>query len=299
MATSKRKSKKSSSKSSSKKGASKKSAPVSDMDDLFSGTPAGKSSKSKPKKDSAQLPDDLKESCDIFVSSKVVTKAVESKGKLAENRIKEYAIDEWCGKFVEDGTRPLTCTYHGNDTQFDFIQTKRIDMSPNKLKGLQMIGFDPLEENDEGEKRYVTLSGMHIDLEAVRKAGGKEFQDKMKAALGKVFRDHAKEKIGGEEETLEMQQLAAVLAKETLIPIVRFKDNFLDNLLNVVKEFTGVKLTDKTSKSRKKEIKDKLRDKLKDVMEVLAPRTQVRNATSSASDEECFTFVVDTDFGGK
>lgn len=262
----KARSKKTTKTTTSKGKGSKKAAGGDAIDDLFSAVPGKKKSSSKSKKDDAILPDDLKEICDIYVSAKVVTKAVESKGKLAEKKIKEHVIGEWCEKFVATGVRPPTCTYHGDETQFDFIQTKRIDMNPGKLKGLQMLGFDPLEEDDEGERKHVHLTGMSIDLELVRKLGGNALQDKVKAALAKALGDHA---------------------AEVLTPTVNFKDNFLDNMVNIARE----------SLDEDKPSKEDVTDRLKGMMKVLTPRTQARNAVSTASDEECFSYVVDADFG--
>lgn len=245
------------------KGKGSKKEAASDLDELFSGMPAANKKKSGSKKDDHVLPESLKKICDLYVSGIVVSKAVEAKKELAEKKIKGYCVERWAEQFVETGVRPATCVVHGLDTQFDFIQTERIDMNVQKLKGLKMIGFDPLEKDENGELKHVHLTAMSIDMEAVRRVGGKDLEEKVKAALGKVLGEHA---------------------KDFLNPVVNFKPNFVNNIVNIAR----ASLDEEKQKDKKEVL-----DRVKNMMSVLTPRTQARNGVSTQSDAECFTFVAD------
>jgi hypothetical protein len=259
MATAKKTTKSKTKKTSSKKGASKKSKGGA-IDDLFGGgVSKKKASKAKAKKDIAEFPDELKPFCDVFVSAKVVSKAMESNEALAKKEISEYVLKQWVSKFVETGVQPPTCTYHGKDTQFDHIQTKRIDMKHEKIVALQMIGFDPMEEDEDGDKVHVSLKGMYLNLAKVREHDP-DLQDKIKEALAGV--------------------IPPDLLAEVLTPTVEFKDNFLAGIVTRARDSLG-----------KKPSKAAIKDRVMAMMKILRPRPSTRSATSSASDSECFSLV--------
>ena len=184
-----------------RKASTKKSAAVdtSVIDDIFGGSMESKPKKSNSTKESYKLPDELKVACDVMVASRVVSKAMGSKGKIAEGRLKQFAAQRWCEEFVKRGEKPKTCTYHGEDGQFDYVPTSRIDLDSKKVKAMAMLGVDM--------KPYVTTKGISINMDAIRKL---ELEDAVKAAIASVV---PKEHL-----------------REVLEPIVELKKSFYESM---------------------------------------------------------------------
>jgi hypothetical protein len=272
MATAKKKSSKSKSKS---KAKSNKAKGGDMLDDLLGGNVVEKPKKSSSsKKDSADLPDELKDTCDLYVSCKVVEKAIEGKAKLARAKINDYCIDRFCEKWIKTGAKPPTTTYHGEETQFDFTQTSRIDMRPDKIKALKMIGFDAMETDDDGNKKHLTVDSITVNMDVARKEGKEQ---ELLAALKQAMID-----VLGEDKIGK--------AKDILTPNVTFKKTFFESMPTIAKETAKTK--EKDSKAAKEEAYIK---QLRAMMDIIQPRVQGRGPTSSASDAECFQLVIDAD----
>lgn len=238
-----------------RKAAAKKTATSSTsvIDDIFDGGMPEKSKRGgKSEKDSYELPKYLQASCDLMVSSRVVAKAMDSKAKIAEAKVKEFAINRWVKEFVSNNDRPNTCTFHGKDGQFDFIQQSRISFSAKKREALTKLGIDT--------KPYIATGDISIDMDVVRKL---ELEDAVKAAIASVI----------PEDKL----------REVLTPQVSLKASFFAKMADIAR----ASLVEGKKTPKVKEVEVRLRA----MYDILKPTNNIKNAVSALSDAECFEFV--------
>ena len=164
------------------KSVEKKKAPPAvsaGISGLFSGkmaAPVKSEKKSKSKsKPIEELPEELHPQAEVFISGKLVMKAIEKKIEVSQSQVKNWCVKRFADVYAKTGTRPATSTVVGGSAQFDFIQTKRIYLNPDRVQAMRDLGVDI--------DSWTEIKGVNINYEAIKRHG---LEQKLQTALSKM-----------------------------------------------------------------------------------------------------------------
>lgn len=169
---------------------------------VIRGKETGRPSRKK-RKVTEPLPEDLRELGDVYVAGRKVQKELEFKTRFAEQRVKEYCMRRFAELYADSGKRPPSMDFQGAQSHFTFIQTSRINLTPDKAEALRSMDL-PVD-------RHTELKGLRINYEAIR-------QHKLEEPLRKALED-----MGVPNDVLEQVFVPEVQLKESFFEIL---DNF-------------------------------------------------------------------------
>lgn len=132
-------------------------------------------SKSKKVKPVEEVPTELKAHTEVMVAGKMIAKAVEKKVAAATDAVKSWSMSRFAEIWSMTGTRPATFEVHGGIATFDFIQTKRIFLTPERVQAVRDLGVNIDEWTD--------IKGVNINYEAIKRHG---LEEKLQEALGSM-----------------------------------------------------------------------------------------------------------------
>ena len=166
--------------------------------------------KSKPIE---EIPAELVPHTEVMVAGKMVTKRIENKIKAATDAVKFWCMQRFADVFAATGSRPATSTVIGGKAKFDFIQTKRIYLTPDRVQAVRDMGVDI--------DRWTDIKGVNINYEAIKRHG-------LEASL---------------ETALSSMGVTQAILEEIFQPKHELKEGFFDGLYSVCQ--TGLKKGEK------------------------------------------------------
>lgn len=157
--------------------------------------------KSKPL---SEIPAELVPHAEVMVAGKMVNKRIENKIKAATDAVKSWCLQKFAEVYAATGSRPATTTVIGGKAKFDFIQTKRIYLSPDRVQAVRDMGVDI--------DNWTDIKGVNINYEAIKRHG---LESKLQEALGSMG-------------------ISDAILGEILQPKHEVREGFFDSLFSVV-----------------------------------------------------------------
>jgi hypothetical protein len=176
--------KKKDTKKASKKKVTKKKGQVDDFLSV-SGSTKKKSSAKKSTKPSEHFPTDhdgenLAALLDEYSAAAAIEKAAKRKAAERKAPLQEYLLNSFARAWAATGLRPVTKTWHGLKSSFDYIVTKAITFSHDKAEEIEKeVGVDILE--------HTSVTSLVIDMAAL--AGDENGMKALKKFLSSVDMD--------------------------------------------------------------------------------------------------------------
>jgi hypothetical protein len=197
-------------------------APASSgVDELLSGRvvrrPRVERQRKRKERRVEKLPEPLAELGDVLVAGRKISREIDFKLRFAERRIKDHCLRRFAEEYAKSGRRPEAATYEGANSVFTFIQTRRINLSEEKIEALRSKGIDLSGETE--------LKGLRIDFTAIREHG-------LEARL---------------REALQGMGVSQEVLLEVFVPDVQLKEAFFEHVSTLVERSLekGEKLEDK------------------------------------------------------
>lgn len=190
------------------------------LENLFSGKVSRQSTKKKRKKTEIppqSLPKELAPLGNVFVAGRTVERELEFKVKFAEQKIREFCVQDFVHRFTALERRPPSIDYASDHSRFKFVVTARTTLTPEKVEYLNSLHL-PID-------RYTALRGVRINYDAIRQHG---LEDRVKQALSSL-------------------DIPDSVIEECFTPVIELKDTFYESLDRIVSESLGAreKLEDK------------------------------------------------------
>lgn len=143
---------------------------------LFSGKVSGRATKARKQtkkgKPIDSLPEELKELGDVFAAGQKVYRELDFKVRHAEYQVTDYCVRRFCENYLATGHRHPSIEYRGDKSHFTFIQTSRINLTPDKVEALKLMNV-AIDDHTE-------LKGIEINSHAIQEHG---LEKKLRAAL--------------------------------------------------------------------------------------------------------------------
>jgi hypothetical protein len=177
---------------------------------LFGGKPSKKkpSSKKTQERQRIEIPKNLRKDADTLIAGLRALDGLKKKVKIVEKRIKSHMLDWWCKEYALTGKRPEMAIFETEDKSIQFIQTRRMTPTADKLEALEAIGADISD--------YVETTGVKVNVDALKKHG---LMDKLMSFM---------------DDNCTEEQMSEIFE-----PVVSVKENILESLPHIVEGMDG------------------------------------------------------------
>lgn len=126
-----------------KKAATPPKTPSNPCDDFLNPSQVSKKkTKGKGLKVFKNLPGKIGLKLDDWANAKKVIKAAERKSSDAESEVLNFLLDDFAAKWAESGSRPVSSSWKGATSSFDYIVTKAITFTADKKEAAEQLGVD-------------------------------------------------------------------------------------------------------------------------------------------------------------
>lgn len=143
--------------------------------DQFSALTGGAEKRNGNKKGTATVAltdKDMRKAADAIIAGRQKIKDITEELKRAEEIFKDFGRSEFVKGFAATGAPPASVTYESDGGTLCYIQTSRINMTPEKRQAMRDVGF-PIDA-------HVTVGEVKIDFPKVVELG---LEKKLMAAL--------------------------------------------------------------------------------------------------------------------
>lgn len=169
----------------------------------------------KPKRGKKQelapidLPKALGKYSDLFAAGKALLKEIEFKVGYAEQRIRDFCVENYVKLFASLKSRPPSLDFKGATSSFKFVQTHRTTLTAEKVHDLKDLGV-PIDD-------FTELVGIEVNMAAIRQH---KLEDKLQSGLATLG-------------------VAPGVIEECFTPRHELSPRFYDNLFAIVQGTIG------------------------------------------------------------